>query len=266
MDIIQAIWLAILQGLTEFLPISSSGHLILVPKVLGWPDQGLPFDVAVHLGTLLAVVWYFRKDVMALFVAWSKSLAGTHNTDSKLAWGVLLGTIPAGLVALLFKDLIEVNLRSPLVIAATTIVFGLLLWWADVKGKRARELDTLTWTDVALIGGAQALALIPGTSRSGITMTAALMNGLSRQASARFSFLLSIPVISLASMKLGYELFQDTLTVDWTALAVGVLVSAVSAYLCIKFFLKLLDKIGMAPFALYRLFLGVVLLYLFWGS
>jgi len=184
METLQAIWLAILQGLTEFLPISSSGHLILVPKVLGWPDQGLAFDVAVHLGTLLAVVYYFRKDIYSLFFAWVHSLRGQQSVEGKLAWGVLLGTIPAGLVALFFKDAIELYLRSPLVIAATTIIFGLLLWWSDVKGKREREIDTLSWRDVALIGSAQALALIPGTSRSGITMTAALLNGLTRQAAA----------------------------------------------------------------------------------
>lgn len=266
MDIIQAIWLAILQGLTEFLPISSSGHLILVPEMLGWPKQGLAFDVAVHLGSLIAVVHYFRKDVFELFMAWVKSLTGQQTNGSKLAWGVLLGTIPAGLAVIFFGDLIDKVRDDVGVIAAATIGFGLLLWWADAKGKRTREIDSINWRDVAFIGCAQALALIPGTSRSGITMTAALLGGLSRQASARFSFLLSIPVISLASLKLIYELSQQKQAVDWAGLSVGVVVSAFSAYLCIKLFLRLLDKIGMAPFAIYRLLLGAVLLYWFVGA
>ena len=267
MDLLQVIWLAILQGLTEFLPISSSGHLILVPKLLGWDDQGLAFDVAVHLGTLIAVVYYFREDINDLFIAWFKSLPITakpqQTNQSKLAWGVIFGTIPAGLAALVFKDAIEHYLRSPLVIAATTILFGLLLWWADVKGERERDLDTLSWKDVALIGGAQALALIPGTSRSGITMTAALLGGMNRQASARFSFLLSIPIIALISLGLVLELVKSDALVDWKSLGIGLCVSAVCAYLCIKFFLQLLDKIGMAPFAIYRLLLGALLLFLF---
>ena len=264
MDIIQAIFLAIIQGLTEFLPISSSGHLILVPELLGWNDQGLAFDVAVHIGTLVAVVFYFRQDIWRLFVAWTKTFASNQSVqiknDSKLAWGVLLGTIPAGLIGFLANDYIEANLRSTLVIAATTIGFGLLLWWADAKGKRTRILDEIKWSDVAIIGCAQAIALIPGTSRSGITMTAALMLGMSRQASARFSFLLSIPVITLAGGLQVLKLLQRDGAVDWLAIGVGTLVSAISAYLCIRFFLKLLDRIGMAPFAIYRLILGAVLL------
>ena len=264
MDIIQAIFLAIIQGLTEFLPISSSGHLILIPQLLGWDDQGLAFDVAVHIGTLAAVVFYFRQDILRLFIAWTKNFAGNQpveiRNDAKLAWGVLLGTIPAGLVGLLANDFIEANLRSTLVIAATTIGFGLLLWWSDAKGKRTRILDEIKWSDVAIIGCAQAIALIPGTSRSGITMTAALMLGMNRQASARFSFLLSIPVITLAGGLQVLKLLQKEGAVDWLAISVGTLVSAISAYLCIRFFLKLLDKIGMAPFAIYRLILGAVLL------
>lgn len=264
MDIIQAIFLAIIQGLTEFLPISSSGHLILVPELLGWQDQGLAFDVAVHIGTLVAVVFYFRHDVLRLFLAWTKNFAGNQpiaiKNDAKIAWGVLLGTIPAGLVGLIANDYIEANLRSTLVIAATTIGFGLLLWWADSNGKRSRVLHEIKWSDVAIIGCAQALALIPGTSRSGITMTAALLLGMNRQASARFSFLLSIPVITLAGGLQVLKLLQKEDAVDWLAIGIGTFVSAISAYLCIRFFLKLLDKIGMAPFAIYRLILGVILL------
>lgn len=265
MDILQIITLAVLQGLTEFLPISSSAHLILVPQIVpGWQDQGLAFDVAVHVGTLSAVVLYFRREITPMAVDWSRSLATRRQTDnSRLAWAVLFGTIPVGLAGLLFKDFVETDLRSPVVIAAATILFGLVLWWADVKGKRTRNEHSITWVDVLIIGCAQALALIPGTSRSGATMTAALIMGLSRQAAARFSFLLSIPVITLSGLLVGKDLIEQSAPVDWMAMVVGTGLAAVTAYLCIHYFLKLLDNIGMLPFVIYRLVLGVVLFYLF---
>jgi len=191
METAHIIWLALVQGLTEFLPVSSSAHLILVPSLLGWPDQGLAFDVAVHLGTLIAVVTYFRRDILNLFIAWLGSITGKGmSPEARLAWGVIVGTIPAGIVGLLFKDLIEIYLRSPLVIAATTIIFGLLLWFADKRAKLQRDELSLGWQDFLVIGGAQAMALVPGTSRSGITITAGLLLGLPREAAARYSFLL----------------------------------------------------------------------------
>lgn len=264
MDILQIVVLALVQGLTEFLPVSSSAHLILVPIVTGWEDQGLAFDVAVHVGTLVAVIYYFRQEVWDMTTAWFASILSRKSTqDSKLAWAVIAGTIPAGIAGLLFKDYIEINLRSPLVIAATTIGFGLLLGWADIKGRRQRTEYQLKWTDVLIIGVSQAMALIPGTSRSGATMTAALMLGLTREASARFSFLLSIPLIFLAGGFLTMELTESKLPVDWIALGLGVVLSALSAYLCIHFFLKLLEKLGMLPFVIYRLVLGAILLVMF---
>jgi undecaprenyl-diphosphatase len=183
--------------------------------------------------------------------------------DSRLAWAVGFGTVPVGLAGLLFSDIIASSLRSPLVIATTTIVFGLLLGWADWRGKRVRSEHQLNWSDILFIGVAQAIALIPGTSRSGITITAGLMLGLTRQAAARFSFLLSIPVIILAGGLEVTELVQSSLHVDWTALISGAVFSAVSAYLCIFLFLKMLDRIGMWPFVIYRLILGAFLLWLF---
>ncbi len=264
MDLIQIVVLALLQGLTEFLPISSSAHLILVPVLTGWQDQGLAFDVAVHIGTLIAIVWYFRHELIAMAQDWGRSLNGGKTTaNSRLAWAVLLGTIPAGLAGLAFKDFIETSLRSPLVIATTTILFGLLLWWADAHGRRERDEHTLTWRDVLLVGCAQALALIPGTSRSGITMTAALMLGLTREGAARFSFLLSVPIILLAGGFKTLDLLQMEGAVDWLALILGTLLSAVSAYLCVHLFLKALERIGMLPFVIYRLLLGVFLFYMF---
>lgn len=264
MDLLHIISLAILQGLTEFLPISSSAHLILLPLITGWQDQGLAFDVAVHVGTLSAVVIYFRKTLQTISQDWFSSLKQRHSVgESNLAWAVLLGTIPVGLAGLLFGNFIETALRSPLVIATTTIVFGLLLGWADWYGKQLRTEHQLTWKDVLIVGIAQAIALIPGTSRSGITMTAGLILGLNRQAAAHFSFLLSIPVIVLAGGLKTIELIQSNLETDWFAIISGAALSAVSAYICIHLFLKLLEKIGMWPFVIYRLLLGAILVGLF---
>jgi undecaprenyl-diphosphatase len=262
-DIIQVIVLALVQGLTEFLPISSSAHLILVPVLTTWQDQGLAFDVAVHAGTLTAVVMYFRHEIARMMVQWFGSLGGQHTPDSRLAWAVLLGTIPVGIAGLLFKDVISEHLRSPLVIAATTILFGLLLWVADKKQHTPKDEYSIGWQYALLIGLAQAIALIPGTSRSGITITAALLLGLNRKASARFSFLLSIPVIVLAGGLETIEYLSVASITDATDLLIGAAVSAVSAYLCIHYFLKLLDSISMMPFVIYRLVLGMFLLILF---
>lgn len=263
MDLIHIVILALIQGLTEFLPISSSAHLILVPYLVGWPDQGLAFDVAVHVGTLSAVVLYFRGQLRKIAVDWMASLVQRRRLgDSMLGWAVLLGTVPAGIAGLLLNDLAEEALRSTVVIALATMVFGLLLGWADITGRRQRTEHEITWRDIVVIGCAQAIALIPGTSRSGITMTAGLMLGLTREGAARFSFLLSIPVILLAGGLKTAELARQPGGVDWLALGLGALIAGVSAYICIHYFLKLLDRIGMMPFVIYRMLLGSLLLYL----
>lgn len=264
MDMIQAITLALLQGLTEFLPISSSAHLILLPVLVGWEDQGLAFDVAVHVGTLTAVTAYYRRDLIAIVSAWLGSLTGKGvSDDSRLAWYVVLGTIPVGLVGIALPESVELALRSPLVIAGATIVFAGLLWLSEKLAKEQRE--TINLFDAILVGLFQAIALIPGTSRSGITITAGLLTGLKREQAARFSFLLSIPVIALAGLLKGLELVQSDIAVQWDFMLVGALVSAVVAYLTIGWFLRLLDKIGMIPFVWYRLVLGVVLFAIFIG-
>lgn len=273
MNTLEIIILALLQGLTEFLPISSSAHLILPSQILGWKDQGLGFDVAVHVGTLLAVMIYFRKELGAMSVAWlgtinigpAKNSTNTQiNFDGKLAWWIIFATIPAGLFGLLGKDIIEEHLRSALVIAATTILFGFLLGFADVKAGHRKEnkpLEKLGIKGAMLIGFAQAVALIPGTSRSGITMTIGLLLGLSRDNAARFSFLLSIPAIAMAGSYLTLKLALSTDSVDWQAMGLGSLLAFVSAYACIHFFLILLNKLGMMPFVIYRLVLGFGLLW-----
>lgn len=264
MDYLHIVVLALVQGITEFLPISSSAHLILVPVLTGWPDQGLAFDVAVHAGTLLAVLAYFRAEVLRMAVAGAGSLVGRWSPDAKLAWAVVLGTLPVVVAGFLGKELVEGQLRGPLIIAATTIVFGLLLWWADARGARARDEYTVSWRDALLVGLAQAIALIPGTSRSGITITAGLMLGLTREAAARFSFLLSIPTIMASGILVTKDLLESPDPVAWSPLLVGAALSAVSAYLCIHLFIRLLARTGMLPYVIYRLVLGVVLLVVFW--
>jgi len=264
MDYIQAVWLAIIQGISEFLPISSSAHLILPSEILGWPDQGLAFDVAVHVGSLIAVIIYFRNDIVSLTQAWLDSVfVRRHSPESKLAWFIILGTVPAGLTGLILGGLIELHLRSMSVIAFTTIFFGLLLAWADICGKGERGINAFTWKSALFIGGAQALALIPGTSRSGITITAALALGFDRETAARFSFLLAIPIIVLSGGLKGLELIGSE-SVDWTMIAIGTVLSGITAYLCITLFLKVIQQIGMLPFVIYRMLLGAVLIYLIW--
>ncbi len=264
MSELQIIVLALVQGLTEFLPISSSAHLILIPQLTDWPDQGLAFDVAAHLGSLVAVCAYFHRDLVRLTQDWFASLGARRLVgESGLAWAVLFGTVPVGLAGLLAHDFIAAELRSTSVIAAATIGFGALLWWADVQGAKRRTESSLGIRDVVVIGCAQALALIPGTSRSGITMTAALALGLTRQAAARFSFLLSIPVIVLASALEIRELAAAGVTQPWHELGLIVALSALSAYACIHLFLTFIERLGMWPFAIYRFVLGAFLLVFF---
>ena len=260
MDIIQVIALALIQGITEFLPISSSAHLILPKEVLGWPDQGLSFDVAVHVGTLSAVLIYFRKDIIELIRGWFLSISANNtNPHGKLAWQIIVATLPAALAGLLLGDFIEDNLRSIAVIAVTTILFGVILGWADRSAKESIPLVNMSFKLALIIGMAQALALVPGTSRSGITITMALFLGFGREDSARFSFLLSIPIILLSGSYKGLQLL-GTAGVDWHNIVVGVVLSAVSAYFCIHYFLSFINRIGMMPFVIYRMVLGVVLI------
>ncbi|WP_299774431.1 undecaprenyl-diphosphate phosphatase [uncultured Pseudoteredinibacter sp.] len=263
MDSLQAILLALLQGLTEFLPISSSGHLILPSVLLGWPDQGLAFDVAVHVGSLLAIVWFFRGELIAIALGSVNTLKTRQlNEHSQLLLFLAIATVPAGLSALSFNDYIEAQLRSPLVIATTTLVFGLLLLLADKTGARRKSIIEMSLWAAFIIGCAQAIALIPGTSRSGITMTAALLLGFQRDAAARFSFLMSIPIIFLSGAYKGIELLSMPAPA-WDLIAIGVVVSAVSAYACVYWFMAVIERMGMLPFVLYRIVLAAILFALF---
>jgi undecaprenyl-diphosphatase len=253
--------LGIVQGLTEFLPISSSGHLILVPLMFGWADQGLPHDVAAHAGSLAAVLLYFRADLAAVVMA---PFRPAGSAGAKLLLLLAVGTIPAIIAGALLHDIAATLLRNPLVVATTTMSFGVLLWWADWRGVRRRSVESMTWRDALVIGTAQCLALVPGTSRSGITMTAGLMLGMDRAAAARFSFLLSAPTILLAVIWEGrLLLMHEAGPVDWGAMGITTVFSAVCALITIHYFLKWLAFTGMAPYVIYRLLLGTVLFAVF---
>lgn len=262
----QAVVLAVVQGITEFVPISSSAHLILVPYFLGWPDQGLSFDIAVHAGTLVAILAYFHRDVRDLVVGFftGRGSAGASDREydpRRLAWAILLGTVPAGVAGLVFKDTIATVARSPLLIAGTSIGYGLLLAWADRTGRRERELAQVGLREALIIGAAQALALVPGTSRSGVTMTAALLLGFTRPAAARFSFLLVMPVLALAALLDAVDVATGEAPVpDLVPTALGFVAAAVSGYLVIGWLLGWLRRQSMTAFVVYRVLLGLVIL------
>lgn len=259
MDFFQAILLALVQGITEFLPISSSAHLILVNQLLGLGEGSLTFDIAVHTGTLSAVLFHFRNELRAILTSQhspSIALSANHN----LFWLVVIATLPVMLVGGLYKDWIEAHLRTAEIIATTTVVFGILLWFADWRRARV-DASIVSLFQALIIGIAQVLALVPGTSRAGITITAALLLGLSRQQSLNFSFLLAIPVIGAASILNLFEIVQGEVfdTSAWYPMITGFIVSAVFALFTMKLFIYFVDKIGMLPFVIYRLVLGAVL-------
>ncbi|NBB93751.1 MAG: undecaprenyl-diphosphate phosphatase [Gammaproteobacteria bacterium] len=261
MDWLQTLLIALIQGLTEFLPVSSQAHLVLYSWVTDGVYQGLDFDIVLHAGSLLAVVVYFRAEVHAMARSWLGSLAGRGaDADSRLAWWIIIATLPAVVFGFLFKDLAEEGLRAIWIMAAALILFGLLLGWADWRGRRALDEYQLGLKAVLVIGFAQVLALIPGTSRSGITITAALFMGLNREAASRFSFLLSIPVIAGATVLGLDDLLAAGRATPWGLLMLGFLVSAVSTYACIHYFLAFIRRIGMQPFVIYRVVLGLMLI------
>lgn len=266
MELFQAVVLAFVQGVTEFLPISSSAHLILVPEITDWPDQGLSFDVALNTATWLAVVVYFRSDIARLAKGFFRTLrerSWRSNRDGEMAWMVLFATVPVGLAGLLARDIVGGGLRSVAVIGVSSIVWGLVLFAADRRPGRT-EVEGIRWPVAIVVGLAQAVALVPGTSRSGITMTAGLFMGLTRTGAARFSFLLAIVVGGLAGASEGVRMVEAGRDTPWLAVIVGFAVAFVSAYLAIHWFLKIISRSSMTPFVVYRVLLGIVLLLLAW--
>lgn len=269
MSALQAILLGLVQGITEFLPISSTGHLKLVPWALGWqvfpgPRVENTFDVALHLGTFLAVIAYFRADVVRLVAAWAASLR-EHTLggkpERKLAWMVLISTLPAALAGFLGQDFIESRLGTPLVIASALVGVALLLALGEALSAKRRGLEAGTWGDAAAVGLAQVLALVPGTSRSGITILAGLATGLTREAAARYSFLISIPIIGGAAAANGLQVAGQGLPAGFILpFALGIAASALSGAAAIAFLLHWLRTRTLWPFIVYRLALGAVLL------
>ncbi len=272
MEIFAAAILGIIQGLTEFLPVSSSAHLILVPWFFGWKPEGLAFDVSLHVGTAIAVLVFFRSDWLRLareFLIGLKEGNLFGNKSRMLVWFLVVGTLPALVLGLLLDETVETRLRSPLITVFTLAALGALLLFAERKSRQNRTIEVFTWTDSLWIGFSQAIALIPGVSRSGITMTTAMLRDTTRTDAARFSFLLSTPVIVGAGILQGWRLIkavhhpiEGTAPVQWSVLFVGVMCAAITGFLCIKFFLRYLQKRSFVPFVIYRFLLaGVVLAY-----
>jgi len=262
MDYINAIIFGIVQGITEFLPISSSGHLVILHNLIGLPVVNvLAFDVALHLATLLAVVWFFKNDVYNLLKSWFKSFTGHRDEFSKLSWLIILATVPASLVGWFFEDMVEDVFRSIEVVVAMLIIGGVLLLITEKVSCKTDELKNLNWAKALIIGIAQAIALIPGTSRSGITIIAGLGVKLNRQAAIRFSFLLSIPIIFGASMRKVPQVFGASLAGNELAvLIIAFIASFISGFLAIKYFLRFAQKHGLNVFAVYRFALAAVII------
>ena len=259
---LQIVVLAIVQGLTEFLPVSSSGHLILVPTFFEWTDQGLVFDVAVHFGSLGAVCVFFRNDIAGLFRGAGDILAGRSETlQARMAWCIGIGTVPAAIAGSILAGWIGANLRNPTIVVVTLATYGVLMALADRFAPRARDISSIRIKDAVIVGLAQALSLVPGTSRSGITITAGRLLGFRRQDAARFSFLLAVPVILLATIYEVVKLVTGDMQVAWENLAVAALISGIVAYLSIDFFMRFVSVLGLLPFAIYRLLLAAVILY-----
>lgn len=262
MTIFQSAVLGLVQGLGEFLPISSSAHLIITPWLFGWKDPGLGFDVALHWGTLVAVLVYFRRDFWLLIKAFFASLNKNtrdfkNNIYQKLSWLLIIATIPGAILGKLLESKAEDAFRSPLLIAATMSLFGLLLWVVDKMSKHEKNLDRMTWKDSLIIGISQAAALVPGVSRSGATITAGRFLNLKRQDAARFSFLMSAPIIFGAGLAKIKEFHNGVTNME---LAVGFLVSAIVGFLAIKFLLRLLAKTDFRIFIIYRFIFSLVIL------
>lgn len=254
---LEPLCLALLQGLTEFLPISSSAHLVLTPQFFGWEEQGLGFDIAVHLGTLIAVVVYFRHELVRM----ARGLLSQGSEDGRLAWQLIVASVPLGLAGLLLSDLVDIARSEPWIIAAASAGFGVALWAADHFAKSTRSERALGFGEALLIGVGQVLALIPGTSRSGITMTVARSLGLDREAAGRFSFLLAIPAIGMAGSWQLVQFARADEPVAWATILPATVLAALTAFAAIALFLRLIQRIGMGVFAIYRIILAGVIVY-----
>jgi undecaprenyl-diphosphatase len=264
MNILHAVVLGALQGFAEVLPISSSAHLILVPWLLQWAESGLTFDVALHLGTFLALAFYFRREIVEMSASFFEALASRSlDTPAKrLPFLILTSTVPAAVVGGLFESQLEAIFRSnPLLIVSALIVFGVILGVADIAGRKQLALDEIKPAGALTIGLFQCLALIPGVSRSGITITAGLMLGFTRESAARFSFLLSLPIVAGAALLKTLHLVTHGIPAgEGLPMLVGILVSAVTGYISVAFLLKFVQKHSISPFVWYRVVAGGVVI------
>ena len=257
MDILQAVILGLVQGVGEFLPISSSAHLVLTPWLFGWPDQGLAFDVALHLGTLVAVVAYFWRDIIEVVIC---GLFQPRSLDGRLFWYLVVASIPGAVFGYLLENQAETVFRSPLLIALTLTLMGIGLWLADRKGRKSRDMEDITLMDSIIVGISQALAIIPGVSRSGITMSTGLLTGMKRETAARFSFLMSVPIIAGAALLK----VPDLKPADFNlAFILGVLTAAVVGFLAIRFLLQYLRHGSYLLFTWYRILLAALVVAVF---
>jgi len=266
MTTFQAIIYGIVQGLTEFLPVSSTAHLILLPWVAGWPDPGLSFDVALHLGTLIALLIYFRADWIALISSALGIIRGRPQApDARMAMQIVIATIPGAIAGALFEHKVEDALRAPQVIALMLIALALVLVVAEWMGRRKKSLDEISWGDAITVGVAQAFAIIPGVSRSGVTITAGLFRGMKRDTAARFSFYLSTPIIAGAVAKRSLEILKAGATIEQlTPFIVGILASGIVGYLAIAFLMRYLQTRTTYLFVYYRIALGIAVLLAIW--
>jgi len=262
----QAMIFGALQGLTEFLPISSTAHLILLPWAVGWPDPGLSFDVALHLGTLIALLIYFRTEWIALIGSALGILRGrTQTPDARMAMQIIVATIPGAIAGALFEHKVEDALRAPQVIAIMLIALALVLAVAELMGQRKKGLGEISWTDAITVGVAQALAIVPGVSRSGITITAGLFRNFNRETAARFSFYLSTPIIAGAVAKKSLDVIKAGATIQQlTPFILGILASAIVGYLAIAFMMRYLQTRTTYLFIYYRIALGIAVFLAIW--
>jgi undecaprenyl-diphosphatase len=268
MSILQAIVFGILQGVTEFLPVSSTAHLILLPWALHWPDPGLSFDVALHLGTLVALLIYFREDWIALIGSALGIIRGrTQAPDARLVMFIIVATIPGAIAGALFEHKVEDALRDPQVVALMLIGMALVLLIAEWVGHRKKGLDDITWSDAITVGISQAFAIIPGVSRSGVTITAGLFKNFKRDTAAKFSFYLSTPIIGGAVAKKTLDIIKEHAGLEQMApFAVGIIVSGIVGYLSIAFMMRYLQTHNTYVFVIYRIVLGIAVLLAFWSG
>jgi undecaprenyl-diphosphatase len=264
---VQAGVIGLVEGLTEFLPVSSTAHMAVVPQLLRWPDPGAAFSAIVQIGPIAAIIAYFREDlrqfVRGILRTRTPFRIPTEDTEARLGWYALLASLPVLFMGKLLEDYIEGPFRSLYVIAGAFIVYGIVLWIAEKVGKRTRNLEEMNFRQSQIVGWMQCLALIPGVSRSGATISAALFQGFSHESAARFAFLLSIPPLAAAGL---YELYKDVIKTGGSLsvgpMLFGMLVAAVSAYLVIDWFLRIVKKFGTAPFIVYRIVAGILILIL----